>query len=702
MTTKDQILKRIKIAYLFIVLFAVVVVLRVLYLQFVEKNIWVQKQAKITKVKERIIPVRGDIYSDDNRLLVSSVPVYTLRMDLMANGLTDKVFNQNIDSLAYYLSNLFKDKSKEFYKIKLIKARQKHKRYLLIKRDVSFTQIKKLKRFPIFRLGKYKGGLIIEQKNRRVKPFGILASRTLGYTLDNGSSIGLERAYNSYLQGREGVKWKQKLSGGVKMDIKGGTIIEPEEGKDIVTTINIEIQDIAENALLRQLEYNEADHGCVVVMEVKTGEIKAIANLKRNKNGSYSESYNYAIGESVEPGSTFKLPSLIVALEDGYISLSDSIQTGRGYVEYYGKKLRDSHAEGYGKITVKQVFEKSSNVGVSKIITKFYSENPSRFVDRLYQMNLNDKLGINFLGEGSPRIIDPDDSLWSGITLPWMSVGYSIQFTPLQILNFYNAVANNGKMIKPKFVKEVKYRGEVIKKFKTEIINPSICSKQTINAAKEMLIGVVDEGTAEGIKNQYYKIAGKTGTAQIADRKHGYNKNKKKYRASFVGYFPANNPKYSCIVVVHDPKKNGYYGSQVAAPVFKEIANNIFVSDKEMSAQKDTMLLLANNVPYSKNGFKDDLINIFDYLNIDVKTNNIKTKWVKTIKKDSVVQLYNNYQFKNLVPNVKGMGLKDALFLLENAGLKVSVIGKGTVVYQSIDAGKRFNKGDKIILKLVE
>jgi len=703
MSAKNQILKRVRIAYLFILLFAVAVVFRVLYLQFVEKDVWVQKQTKITKIKEKIIPVRGDIYSDDNRLLVSSVPVYTLRMDLMASGLTDKVFNKNIDSLAYCLSDLFKDNTKSYYKSKLIKARQNHKRYLLLKRDVSFAQIKKLKRFPIFRLGKYKGGLIIEQKNYRAKPFGILASRTLGYVLQTGSSIGLERAYNSYLQGREGVKWKQRLSGGVTMDIKGGTIVEPEEGKDVVTTINIEIQDIAENALLRQLQYNEADHGCVVVMEVKTGEVKAIANLKRNKNGTYSESYNYAIGESVEPGSTFKLPSLIVAMEDGYISLDDSVQTGHGYIEYYGKKLRDSHAEGYGKITVKQVFEKSSNVGVSKIITKYYSENPSRFVDRLYQMNLNDKLGINFLGEGTPKIIDPDDSLWSGITLPWMSVGYSIQFTPLQILNFYNAVANDGKMIKPKFVKEIKYRGEVIKKFKTEIINPSICSKQTLKSAQEMLVGVVEEGTAKNIKNPYYKIAGKTGTAQIANRKHGYNQGKRKsYRASFVGYFPADNPKYSCIVVVHDPKVNGYYGSQVAAPVFKEIANNIFVSDKQMQAQKDTMSLLTNNVPYSKNGFKNDLEKVFDYLNIDYKTDNLKTKWVRTIKKDSVIQLYNNYQIKNLVPDVKGMGLKDALFLLENSGLKVSVIGHGTVVYQSIVAGRKFNKGDKIILKLVE
>ena len=701
MSKKNQILNRIKIAYIFIVLFALSVMIRVIYLQFVEKDVWVQKQTKSTKIKEKIIPIRGDIYSDDNRLMVSSIPLYTLRMDLMANGLTDKVFNNNIDSLAYYLADLFKDKTKSEYKSKLIKARRNHKRYLLIKRNISYSEIKRLKNFPIFRLGKYKGGLIIEQKNRRVKPFGMLASRTLGRVYDNGNSIGLERVYNSYLQGREGLKWKQKLSGGYTMDIKGGTIIEPEEGKDVVTTINIEIQDVAENALLKQLQKNEAEHGCVVVMEVKTGEVKAIANLERNKDGTYSENYNYAIGESIEPGSTFKLPSLIVALEDGYITLGDSIQTGHGFIEYYGKKLRDSHPEGYGKITVKQVFEKSSNVGVSKIITKFYGDNPSRFVDRLYQMNLNDKLGINFLGEGSPRIIDPDDTLWSGITLPWMSVGYSIQFTPLQILNFYNAIANNGKMVRPKFVKEIKYRGEVVKKIKTEIINPSICSEPTLKAAQEMLVGVVDEGTAKNIKNKYYKIAGKTGTAQIADKRHGYSK-KKRYRASFVGYFPAENPKYSCIVVVHDPKINGYYGSQVAAPVFKEIADNIYVSDKQLSEHEDTISYLSNNVPYSKNGFKDDLINVFNFLNIDYKGENLKTKWIRTQKKDSVIQLYNNYCFKNLVPNVKGMGLKDALFLLENMGLKVSVIGRGTVVYQSIAQGKRFNKGDKIILKLEE
>jgi len=701
---KKDIVWRVAVVYIGALLLTLAILVRIACLQFIEKDKWIEKANKLT-YKDIIIPAnRGDIYADDGKKLASSVPFYEIRMDLGCEGLTDEVFGKNIDSLAYYLSSLLKNKSKSRYKRELIKARQRGERYHLIKRRVNFNQLKKLKQVPIFRLGKYKGGFIYIQDNKRVQPFGNLASRTIGYLSKSrtGTEVGLEGAYDSYLKGVQGVRLMQKLSGGVWMPVSDENEVEPKDGMDLITTIDVNIQDVAQDALRRQLESNNADHGTAVLMEVETGEIKAIVNLKKDKNDSYRESYNYAIGSSTEPGSTFKLASMIVALDNGYVDLDDSVDTENGKTKYYDQTMSDSHIGGYGKITVKEAFEKSSNVGISKIITKHYYGKENQFVEKLYNMNLNEKIGIEIKGEGKPVIKYPGDRSWSGTTLPWMSVGYEISMTPLQILTFYNAVANDGIMVKPRFVKALSYRGKTVKTYDAEIVSHSrICSKETLQKAKILLEGVVENGTGRNLKNDNYKIAGKTGTCVLNYWKRKKDE-KKKYQASFVGYFPAEDPKYSCIVVINSPSKNIYYGSDVAGPVFKEIADKIYATGIDMHEEvgyNDDQAVTT--VPYTKNGSRYELDYVLDQLGIPVDHNDVNSEWVITTMTDSCI-LYENRFVKNngLVPNVKGMGVKDALAILENAGLSVVLVGRGAVRTQSLKPGSALKKGDKIVLVL--
>ena len=701
---RKDLIWRVNFVYFMILLFAFAIIGRILFIQIIEKDKWEAKAQELSRKDIIVQPNRGDIISADGKLLVSSVPHYEIHMDLKSNALTDEIFEENIDSLAWCLSNLFKDKSKNEYKRRLVNGRKLGKRYQLIKRNITYVELKKLKTFPIFRRGKYKGGLIVEQHNKRIKPFGSMASRTLGYLIDNNKGerigrVGLEGAYNKELKGKEGLILKQKLSGGVWMEVDGGVQIEPEDGKDIISTLDIRLQDVAHNALLEQLQKQEAHHGTAVLMEVATGKIKAIVNLSRGKDGKYREKFNYAVGAATEPGSTFKLASLMVALEDGVVDIYDSIDTYNGVIKYYGVKMKDSHS-GLGKITVKQALEESSNVAVSQIINNNYKKNPEKFIQRLYGLGLNQKLNLKIRGEGKPEIKYPGSKSWSGLSLPWMSIGYETKLTPLQILTFYNAVANNGVMVKPHFVKEIKYHGKTVKEIKGEVINPAICSESTLKKVQEMLKGVVEEGTAKSLKNDNYTIAGKTGTAQVANLNKGYKNNdgNKTYQASFVGYFPADKPKYSCIVVVNSPQKS-IYGSQVAGPVFKEIADKVYATSLDMIEEnrKD----FVETVPYSRNSYKTDLENIFSYLNIHYKDVS-KSDWVATVNAGDLIAL-NNIDYinnENLIPNLKGMGLKDIMYLLENRGLKVDAKGCGTVAWQSIPAGRKYNEGDKIIVEL--
>jgi cell division protein FtsI (penicillin-binding protein 3) len=527
-----------------------------------------------------------------------------------------------------------------------------------------------------------------------------LASRTIGYLNkgESGNVVGLEGAFDRELAGHNGEILKQRLTGGAWMPVNDRNSVEPMDGNDIVTTIDIELQDVAESALLRQLSLHNAHHGTAILMEVRTGDIRAIANLEIGSDGNYHESYNYAIGESTEPGSTFKLASFIVAIEDGVVDLDDTIDTGEGSVKYYDKVITDSHKGGYGKITVKEVFENSSNVGTAMIIHDNYRANPEKFVDRLYRMGLNEKLGIEIRGEGAPLIRYPGDAYWSGISLPMMSHGYEIQMTPLQVLTFYNAVANNGRMVKPRLVSEIRYHGETLAQIPPAVINPSIASRSTIEKARVLLEGVVENGTATNLFTETYRIAGKTGTAQIANEKYGYRMDGRiSYQASFVGYFPAEDPVYSCIVVVNAPSNSVYYGNQVAGPVFKEIADKVYATSFYNGyPHPDSIVPVA---PSLLRGQAGDVVTLLASLGIPSE-NEAVTDWIMPVRDNGKVVLRDHTMIENLVPDVTGMGLRDALFLLENGGLRVETSGRGRIVQQSLRPGTRIIPGSVITLEL--
>lgn len=698
MEAKKGIILRVYLVYLVFALFGLAIIARAFAIQFWEGEHWKMQSENQTLDYREIEAVRGNIFAADGSLLATSIPNYEIRMDMKVGS--QEVFSEKVDSLAFCLSSLFNDKSANEYKKQLVSAKKAGDRYHLIRRNVNYNQLKKIRNFPICRLGKYKGGFIYLQKNVRERPFQVLAARTIGYAREGVNPVGLEGAYTKELGGVGGKRLMQKIAGGVWMPVNDDTELEPEDGSDLVTTLDINIQDVAEYALLTQLIKHNAAHGCVVLMEVSTGHIKAIANLSKTTEGSYYENYNYAIGASTEPGSTFKLATLMAAMEDGLIKPTDSVDTEDGSMKFYDRVMYDSHKGGYGKITVQRAFEVSTNVGVSKLINSSYAKNPQKFIDRLNSMNLNNQLNLEIPGEGKPKIKNANDPGWSGVSLPWMSIGYETRLTPMQILTFYNAVANNGKMVKPMFVKEIKQRGKVVKRFKTEILNDAICSKKTIDNAQRMLEGVVENGTAINLKNASYKIAGKTGTAQIANDKYGY-KGKLSHQASFVGYFPADKPKYSCIVVVNAPSNNVYYGNLVAGPIFKEIADKVYATNLDIHKPIDFEPHLAKtSVPYSKHGYYNDLKKVFETLQIALDNKAQTKEWVRTSTTEKHVEIYDINYTSGLTPNVIGMGLQDASYLLENKGYSVRVTGRGMVKRQSVPAGTRIEKGNIILLEL--
>lgn len=688
--------------YGMICLFAIIIIGQAFNLQVIQGAKWEEKEEQLTRKYREIDAVRGNIYAADGSLLATSIPKYEVRFDAVTDAITDTYFNEHVDSLAYQLSQLYPDKSKTDYEVELKNARKQGKRYHLIRRNVKFTDLKIIKEFPIFRRGQYKGGFITVQQNKREKPFKMLAFRTIGYQREGVKPVGLEGAYTKELSGVKGKRWEQKIAGGVWMPLEDGTGKEPEDGSDIYTTIDINIQDVAEHALENQLNQHGAEYGCVALMEVATGEIKAIANLQRKEDGTYSERYNYVIGAATEPGSTFKLASLMAGFEDGYFGLDDIIDTENGKTRFYDAVMKDSHEGGYGGITVKRGFEVSSNVLVSKMINKHYLSRPQDFIDRLYNMGLGKKLGVEITGEGAPFIKNSDDPTWSGITIPWMSIGYELKLTPLQLLTFYNAVANDGKMVKPKFVKEIRKRGVLVKTIETEVLNNSICSEKTIKMAQEMLEGVVENGTARNLKNDKYKIAGKTGTAQVANEHHNYHSiDGKIYQASFVGYFPADNPKYSCIVVVNAPSSGTYYGSHVAGPIFKEVADKVYANSIQIHDEINVKENLAvSRIPYAMDGYYTDHQKIYSALNIKTELTSENPKWVKVKTEDKQVKIANKKVAPIYVPDVTGMSIRDALFILENQGMRVQFFGNGMVKKQSINPGEKIVKGEKIILEL--
>jgi cell division protein FtsI (penicillin-binding protein 3) len=705
-TIKQVIVGRVIGLYLGAFLLALLIVGRILQLQIVQGDELRQKAEELMLKYITIEPNRGDIFaSGGERVLATSVPYYEIRMDLKSSAMDEGVFNSGIDSLSFSLSRMFRDKSSAAWKRELSRARAESKRYHLIRRQVSYRQLQELKEFPVFREGRYKGGLIAIQSNRRVLPHQLLAARTIGSLSrsESGNIVGIEGAYDHYLAGKQGVRLMQKTAGNLWIPMNDANAVEPKNGYDVVTTIDVEIQDVAENALLKQLSEHKAHHGCAVLMEVETGSIRAIANLTQGEDGRYRESYNYAIAESTEPGSTFKLAALMVAVEDGYVEPEDSIDTGSGSVRYYDKVIRDTRRGGYGTISVKEAFEVSSNVGMAMIIYDNYRGKEEAFVERLYRMHLNEPLGIEIRGEGEPLIRYPGDQYWSGISLPMMSHGYEVMMTPLQVLTLYNAVANGGRMVRPKIVESIRYYGRTFREFETEVIDPSICSRRTLEIMRNMLEGVVENGTAKNLSNENFRIAGKTGTAQIANEKYGYRVDSKvSYQASFAGYFPAENPKYSCIVVVNSPTSDVYYGNLVAGPVFREIANKVYATSLNLQESLNMAVVEGpgpEETPYSKNGMRKELEAVMKELNIPSGGEG-NSEWIMTRSTEDKIQMDPLSIHRNLVPNVKEMGVSDAVFLLENAGLKVIVHGRGKVVRQSLAPGTRISRGQKIVLTM--
>lgn len=696
MDSRKSILTRVYLVYGFMFVISLAVIGKILYIQLVEGEMWKAKAEKLSLKYFTIEPNRGNIYDVNGEILATSVPLFEVRMDAASPLIPDSVFKKDVDSLAICLSGYFKDKSRQQYRSLLVNGRNNKNRYLLIKRKATFDQLKALRNFPIFRLGKNSGGLITTVENKRVYPYDRLGYRTLGwYKEGNKNNVGLENAFNAQMQGMAGKRLYQRIPDGNWRPMNRGNEIEPVSGADIYTTIDINIQDVAEEALLQQLEFNQADHGCAILMEVKTGEIRAIANLGRTKSGTYEELYNYAIGESTEPGSTFKLISLLAAFEDGKAKLNDMVDVTGGITQFGKRTMRDSHLGG-GVMTVQQAFEKSSNVGISKIIYRAYASNPQAFVDRIHSFSVNKKLGLEIKGEGRPQILGTKDGLWSNSSLPWMSIGYEVALTPLQILTFYNAIANNGVMVKPHFVKEIRMAGAPSTIFNTQVINPKIASKEAIEMAKTMLEAVVDHGTGSVLKNPIYKVAGKTGTAQLAQNRGGYNKSD--YKGSFVGYFPADNPKYSCIVVINNPTTGGYYGGVISAPVFREIADRIYATDPEVGMNwVDTTYTVRAN-PLQAGNMRDIeyLSNWLGYPMGMPKGGD----WITMSSDSTGKRLTALTPTKKTLPSVIGMGASDAVYCLEKLGVKVQLKGLGLVKQQSIPAGSTVKPGMPVLLSL--
>lgn len=686
--------------YAVIVLFGCLIIAKAVMVMTVEGRKWRDKAAaNVPALPIPIEPNRADILAADGRILATSVPFYELRFDALA--VNKKVFQEGIDSLAYCLARFFQDGSKEYYKDKLVQARNsKHpNRYLRInKRRVNHKELKQIRNFPIFRLGKNKGGFRPVVYNERIQPHVNLARRTIGdlRVMSNGlreGYVGLEAAFENQLKGESGTGIKRMMSG-TWMVL---TQEEPVDGHDVVTTIDVDYQDIVQHALRRQLEKSEATNGTAILMEVRTGDIKAIANMARNKDGAYIEDQNFAISAAGEPGSVIKAATMIALLEDGCVTPYDTIDLGKsGRYKFYDRYLRESH-DGLGRVTVTQMMEKSAN-GIAKVVFDHYKDRPEKFVNRWYAMGLDKKTGICLPGEIEPFIKYPKDKSWTGITLPWMSIGYELKLTPLQILAFYNAIANDGQRMKPRLVKEIRNRGEVMETFEPEEVGGRICSRKTLNEVRNMLESVVENGTARNIYTPKYRIAGKTGTARMASGAAGYVGGR--YRASFVGYFPADEPLYSCIVVIDNPR-NGYYATTVSAPVFREIADKVYsmayVQYGKPEYEEDKAL------PVCKNGLKKDFQTIFGELDMELEgVRNVReTDWVMTASNEAehVVVKPRRVDFSS-VPNVRGMGLRDALYLLENSGLKVGVFGTGMVQKQSIQPGSEVPKGSYVQIEL--
>jgi cell division protein FtsI (penicillin-binding protein 3) len=706
---RKNIVLRFGIVYTIICLSFFAVIYRIVVIQFVEHDKWIALAAQNIKTNIIVKSNRGNIYDCDGRLMASSIPTYYVYMDLRVPALHEKggkLFKDNIDSVSIYLSSFFHDKSAYDYKNLLNKAYQTGVgEFQLYPQRITYSQLKQLKTIPLFKLGRNKSGLIAKVFFRRVRPFGSLAKRTIGdiYADDSkGGKNGIELSFNSSLLGTPGISTRQKVANSYMDNVQ----VEPIDGMDITTTIDVDLQDISEKALMDGVKQFDAAVGYVILMEVHTGEVKAIVNLQRNTDGTYSENKNGAVSDMAEPGSTFKVASLMAAIDDGRVRITDTVNTYNGLFKYGNRTMTDHNANhgGYHKITVAQAIYGSSNIGISRAIVKAYGRNPSEFVNKLYSMKLNERMNIEIPGAAAPVIKHPRDKTheWSNTTLPWMAVGYETQIPPIYTLAFYNSIANDGVLIRPFFVKSISHNGQIVKEFKTEVINPSICKPSTLKDIRFTLLGVVEDklGTAQCVKSKYVRIGGKSGTAQISQGKEGYKIGGTKHQVSFCGYFPYENPLYTCICVMREPGKGYPSGGTMTGSVFKNIAERVMaLNSNRKPAHFDLDSIDEEHmIPITKVGYYKAIQTVMNEFKLPLTANS--TDWVKTFADEKQTRTAQIVVTKNVIPDLSGMGAKDAVFILENMGLNVQVQGRGKVISQNIKPGTFARKGCSCMIYL--
>lgn len=704
--TRKAIFIRSMIVFSGMLLFAIWIAYNIVVIQFVEGDKWRKMSEDFTIKEDDIEPIRGNIFDCKGNLLATSIPIYDIFIDAKTQGFTDNdTFQFYVDSLSIDMANLFKDKSVDSYKQQLTKIKLAGSRYTLFKKKLSYRQMKAMRGFPIFRKGKNTGGFIAVPKSKREKPFDLLAERTLGFSRYGVLPVGLEGAFDTILKGKSGKQVLQRIAGNSWIPIDDESVIDAQQGKDLITTIDINLQDVAEHALMKTLVENDAEYGTAILMEVNTGELKAIANLTRISPGVYAERYNYAVGEKVAPGSTMKLVSMMALLNDGYTTPKDNVDVEGGVKTFCRATMQDSHL-GNNLIDMQYAFEHSSNVAFAKQINHYYAKNPHQLYDFYKSLGLTKPLSLQVEGAGIPDVKSPDNKKWSCTSLPWMAIGYELEFTPLQLLTVYNAVANNGVMVNPLLVKRIEQEGRTIETFSTKILNKQICKPEVIKQLRSMLEGVVLRGTASELRSDYYSYAGKTGTAVI-DKNSALNvAGIKAYRASFCGYFPAENPKYSCLVVISRPRKDNYYASKVALPVFKEIADKVYASALSLHQElKFAIKHSTDDLPVIPKADKEQIQTILNAVSLSSHFHNDsiqqeETDWVAGLPQDKSLALAPIKMEGVGVPNVVGMGVRDAVYLLEKKGLNVIVIGVGKVKRQSIAPGTSSKKYKSIQLEL--
>ena len=706
MTEKRRnIVLRFGIVYTIICLSFVLVLYRIVKIQFVERNQWMALAAKSVKTDIVVKPNRGNIYACDGRLMASSIPTYYVYMDLRVPALHDdegELFKENIDSLSIYLSSFFRDKTPTDYKLILTKAYKTGVgEFQLSEKRISYAQLKQLKTLPLFRLGRNKSGLITKEYFRRVRPFGSLAQRTIGDIFadeSKGGKNGIELSFNSNLIGTPGVSIRQKVANNYMETVQ----VEPIDGMDVKTTIDIDLQDIAEKALVDGVKQFDAAVGYAILMEVHSGEVKAIVNMQKNKDGTYSENRNGAVSDMTEPGSTFKVASVMAALDEGKAKLTDTIDTYNGQFKYGNRTMTDHNANhgGFHRISLAQAIYGSSNIGVSRAIVKAYGKDPGAFVNKLYAMKLNEPLKLEIPGTAKPFIRHPNDKSheWSVTTLPWMSVGYETQVPPIYTLTFYNAIANDGKMIRPFFVKSISKNGQLVKEFTTEVINPAICKPTTLSEIRSALLGVVEDkmGTGKPVFSKYVRIAGKSGTAQVWTS----GGNTGKHQVAFCGFFPYENPMYSCIVVMREPGIGHASGGHMSGLVFKNIAERVMAlnSNRKPNHVGLDSIKAEDLCPNTKTGYYKAIQTVMSDLNLPLAANS--TDWVKTFAKQSQTAVQPITVSNRVVPDLCGMGAKDAVYILENMGFNVQVQGRGKVISQNMKPGTCIKKGSSVMINL--